>query len=135
MQKLIENGADINAATEAGDMAMHLAVLTGKVDLMKKLLGMGPKPDLYAVNRRGDTPLDTAWLWGFAAVGKLLEEEMEADGGEQKARERKNVEEEKKKAEGLDKMMGNSKKSREGAGLCGEEEWTSLSIADAGPNA
>src|SRR5262249_55943530 len=52
----LANGADVNAANQAGDTAVHAAALLGYDSVLKQLAGAGAKVDLK--NGRGLTPLD-----------------------------------------------------------------------------
>ena len=58
MKALIAAGADVNAATRAGDTALHNAAQTGNVAMIQLLADNGATLD--AVNRAGLTPLDAA---------------------------------------------------------------------------
>jgi ankyrin repeat protein len=55
---LLDRGADINAANDAGDVAMHAAAFRGSEEIIKLLLARGA--NLRARNKQGRTPLDTA---------------------------------------------------------------------------
>ena len=52
----LANGADVNAANQAGDTAVHAAALLGYDSVLKQLAGAGAKVD--AKNGRGLTALD-----------------------------------------------------------------------------
>jgi ankyrin repeat protein len=52
----LANGADVNAANQAGDTAVHAAALLGYDSVLKQLAGAGAKVDVK--NGRGLTPFD-----------------------------------------------------------------------------
>jgi hypothetical protein len=54
----LDAGADVNAAGQNGDTALHTAAQTGNVPLIQLLAGRGAKLD--AQNMNGFTPLDLA---------------------------------------------------------------------------
>ncbi len=58
IQLLLDRGADINAASDAGDTAMHAAAFRGSEEIIKLLVAKGA--NLRAKNKQGRTPLDTA---------------------------------------------------------------------------
>jgi ankyrin repeat protein len=59
IKALMAAGLDINAANDAGDTALHVAVSgRGSEVIVKGLLALGANPD--AVNKRGQTPLAVA---------------------------------------------------------------------------
>jgi ankyrin repeat protein len=58
IQLLLDRGADIDAANEAGDTAMHSAAFRGSEEIIRFLVSKGA--NLRAKNRQGRTPLDTA---------------------------------------------------------------------------
>jgi ankyrin repeat protein len=68
---LFQFGVDVNAQDEHWGTALHLAVQTGQLDLIKMLLGKGADPNVK--NHKGFTPLELALLqWGNDEVIELL---------------------------------------------------------------
>ena len=57
VERLVEAGADVNAAGSDGDTPLHLAVRRARPDAMSFLVGL-PKLNVLAVNNRGKTVLD-----------------------------------------------------------------------------
>ncbi len=71
MQMLLDRGADINAANDAGDTAMHAAAFRGSEDIIMFLAEKGA--NLRAKDKQGRTPLDTASARrGASAVPKAV---------------------------------------------------------------
>jgi ankyrin repeat protein len=70
IQLLLDLGADVNATTADGRTALHGAALQGYDDVIKFLVAHGA--DLYAKDRKGFTPLDTALgrAGGFGFAGQ-----------------------------------------------------------------
>jgi ankyrin repeat protein len=59
IKALIAAGVDINAANDAGDTALHVAVTgRGSDVILKELLALGANPN--TANKRGQTPLAAA---------------------------------------------------------------------------
>ena len=54
----IEQGADVNAQSSCGETALHLAVWSGSVPIIKKLIAYGA--DVNIKNKDGKTPMDLA---------------------------------------------------------------------------
>jgi ankyrin repeat protein len=74
-EKLIEAGADVNAKATNGDTPLHVAVRTGKDQLVALLLSKNA--DLYAANAEGETPLDTAAKMKRDYIARTILEEMQ----------------------------------------------------------
>lgn len=55
--KLLKRGAPIDTKNEAGNTALHSAILDGALEVVEKLIKLGAP--LNAVNESGDTPLHT----------------------------------------------------------------------------
>jgi len=70
IQLLLDKGADVNATTADGRTALHGAALQGYDEVIKFLVAHGA--DLYAKDRKGFTPLDTALghAGGFGFAGQ-----------------------------------------------------------------
>jgi ankyrin repeat protein len=58
LELLLEHGADVNAANQAGDTALHGAALRGSPAIIQFLVDRGA--NLRAKNAKGQTPLDIA---------------------------------------------------------------------------
>jgi uncharacterized protein len=58
LQRLLDRGANVNAANQMGDTALHGAALRGSPAIMRLLVERGA--NLNAVNAKGQTPLDIA---------------------------------------------------------------------------
>jgi ankyrin repeat protein len=69
-QLAISLGADVNAANQAGDTAMHGAAAKGYARVIQLLADSGAKPDVK--NRRGMTPLNVAQTVKGQPVTNLL---------------------------------------------------------------
>lgn len=69
-QYLLDQGADVNAATDDGITPLHMAAQNGNIDLMKLLLEHGAKPD--ARDSKGWTPLDRAEKWNHPEAADYL---------------------------------------------------------------
>jgi ankyrin repeat protein len=54
----LQQGADVNAANEAGDTALHLAAARGSDEIIQLLVEKGAKLDVK--NKLGQTPLSEA---------------------------------------------------------------------------
>lgn len=67
---LINNGADINSASEYGNTALHFSAESGHFELSKLLLENGA--DIYAVNGLDQTALHLSASEGSLSVSKLL---------------------------------------------------------------
>ncbi|HMF27775.1 MAG TPA: ankyrin repeat domain-containing protein, partial [Candidatus Cybelea sp.] len=70
IQLLLDRGADVNATTADGRTALHGAALQGYDDVIRFLVAKGA--DLFAKDRKGFTPLDTALgrAGGFGFAGQ-----------------------------------------------------------------
>lgn len=72
VEKLIAEGADLNAKTPGGLTALHWAVIRGHFGIVKTLVEK--KADLTVKTPSGMTPLDEALVRGRLNVVKLLDE-------------------------------------------------------------
>jgi ankyrin repeat protein len=70
VRRLVQNGADVQAAQADGATALHWAVYHGDAELASLLLEAGA--DVAAANRNGSTPLWLAASQGDAALIELL---------------------------------------------------------------
>jgi len=78
VQRLLEDGANVNSAQADGATALHWAAYHGDADLARLLLAAGADPS--AANRNGSTPMWLAASRGDAEVlAALLENGAEAD--------------------------------------------------------
>ena len=68
--RLLDDGADVNAAEPDGTTALHWAVLRDDQDAVRQLIGAGAHAD--AANRYGVTPLALAATNGSAALVEAL---------------------------------------------------------------
>ena len=68
----VELGADVNAATEEGDTALHVAASHGFNTVVRFLVSHGANPDV--TNARGETPLDKAMRTGAGAPARSVGE-------------------------------------------------------------
>ena len=76
VDKLLERGAEKDAANESGNTALHWAAQNGHTEVVLRLLNAGVKPALE--NTFGRTPLDEAELQGRADLKRVLIEFSEA---------------------------------------------------------
>ena len=68
-------GADVNAASEDGDTALHLAAFHGFNTVVRFLVSQGANLD--AMNARGETPLESAMRNDALAPAKSLVEDTD----------------------------------------------------------
>ena len=73
----VELGANVNAANEDGDTALHLAAHHGFNTVVRYLVSRGADPD--ATNARGQTPLDRAMGIGRVPARSIVEGATTAD--------------------------------------------------------
>jgi len=66
---LVDRGADVNAANQTGNTAMHFAVQRGSVPIIELLAGKGARFDVK--NKQGKTAADLARGRTAAAIAKL----------------------------------------------------------------
>ena len=66
----LQLGSDLNAATQAGDTALHLAAARGYTEAVQALLDRGAVVNL--ANKAGDTPLHNAASRAYPAIIELL---------------------------------------------------------------
>ena len=69
---MLDNGAEVDRATEDGRTPLWTACYEGHVDAARLLLDKGAEVD--RTNKRGERPLDIAQENGHAAIVALLEE-------------------------------------------------------------
>ncbi len=69
--RLVCDGADVTAANDVGDTALHWASSYGHAAVVEFLVSKGA--DVNVVNEDGDTPLYVADKFGHAAVVSILE--------------------------------------------------------------
>ena len=70
VERLLTHGANVNAADDVGDTALHCVVQRGRVDVAALLLGKGA--DIEARNKNGYTPLIMAVFHGELRCVELL---------------------------------------------------------------
>jgi len=70
VDRLVQRGALVNAQTARGGTALHFAVLSGEVALVRALLLHGADPG--AADAAGETPLQLAERKGRAEISSLL---------------------------------------------------------------
>ena len=79
VNRLLDDGVDVNAFDENGNTALHLATLNGNIEIVKALLLSGA--NLNAANNDGNTVLDLAFTGKNIEVIRVLhkanEEQME----------------------------------------------------------
>jgi ankyrin repeat protein len=66
----VDAGAEVNAANDAGNTAMHYAALTGATRIVEYLAGNGANLDVK--NKQGKTPLDLARQSTAAVIRKFM---------------------------------------------------------------
>ena len=76
VEAALELGADVNAANEAGDIALHAAASHGMNSVIELLTAHGA--DLRAENRRGETPLALAVFADGIAGDRFVREDTAA---------------------------------------------------------
>ena len=76
VEAVLELGADVNAANEAGDTALHAAASHGMNSIIELLAARGA--DLRAENRRGETPLALADFADGIAGDRFVREDAAA---------------------------------------------------------
>lgn len=81
VEKLIEEGADVNARDEFGDTPLHAAVIQGREDVARLLISKGADPD--AKDKSGWTPALTAELKQDADFKTMLVSATLNDGSEE----------------------------------------------------
>jgi len=70
MERLLERGADVNAQSNKGVSALHLASYKGDLDVVRLLFRHGANVDLQ--DFRGETPFQLALGRGWEEVTRLL---------------------------------------------------------------
>ena len=70
-QRLIEGGADVNAANQSGQTALMMAALFGRGEIVSLLLAHGADPNVRDAS--GKTARDLVLDQGHAAMARLLE--------------------------------------------------------------
>ena len=71
LERLLQQGALVNAPDEAGRTPLMLAVMNGQIDMIRRLLALGANPAL--TDREGLNALQHARRLGFNAIAALLE--------------------------------------------------------------
>ncbi|XP_062300430.1 ankyrin repeat domain-containing protein 53 [Scomber scombrus] len=89
LRYLVENGADINITTDAGQTPLHLAASEGLLDCTEILVKAGA--DVLAQDCVGHTPLDLARIWCRRKVARYLKSCMWQANKEKEMEERKLV--------------------------------------------
>ncbi|XP_042256700.1 ankyrin repeat domain-containing protein 53 isoform X2 [Thunnus maccoyii] len=89
LRYLLENGADINVTTDAGQTPLHLAASEGLLDCTEMLVRAGA--DVLAQDCMGHTPLDLARFWCRRKVARYLKNCMWQADKKKEMEERKLV--------------------------------------------
>ncbi|KAK4236619.1 ankyrin repeat-containing domain protein [Achaetomium macrosporum] len=78
---LVEAGASVYSRTREGDNLLHVASCTGNPQIVEAVLGLWDRSEVAfsvgQVNRRGQTPIDTARELRFPWLAEMLEKAME----------------------------------------------------------
>lgn len=70
IELLLDKGADVNTKTDDGEMPLHSAIRTSKIDIVELLLAKGA--DVNATDQNGQTPLHLAARYATLDILKLL---------------------------------------------------------------
>ena len=70
VHKLIESNCKVNARTEDGMGALHLAAVKGHSDITQKLLDSGIAPDMQ--DKNGNTAMHEAARWSQTLTIRVL---------------------------------------------------------------
>ncbi len=70
IELLVASKALVNSTGDLGYTPLHYAAMRGRLDMTKKLLGLGANPKTQ--NEFGETPVDIAHLGGHSEIAKLL---------------------------------------------------------------
>ena len=88
VNRLLDDGVDVNSFDDDGNTALHLATLNGNIEIVKALLLSGA--NLNAANNDGNTVLDLAFTGKNIEVIRVLhkanEEQMELKARNEKAK-------------------------------------------------
>ena len=71
MEILVEHGANVNAQTDLGESALHIAGRKGDLEMVILLLNYNA--NVLAVNRRRQSPGEVSRLYGHKDIETLME--------------------------------------------------------------
>lgn len=75
--KYIDAGTDVNRRDADGNTLLHHAARFGELELVEKLVAKGAKT--FTHNNDGESPWDTAVIWGQDAVAARLQDALRAE--------------------------------------------------------
>ena len=73
--RMLDSGLDANWRNDRDDTLLHLAARLGDISLVEKLIDKGAKALCF--NAEGETPCDTAVIWGNDAAAMTIKPRME----------------------------------------------------------